>query len=204
MNLDANDEGDMAVDGSGGQGNNISSVSAGHSNRKHDDYEEFLQELEGDREMRAHVNLYRSDKSMKHRKKANELDDDNNMGDTAIEEETREEEEQDRSKSTSRKERRKARKIARAGAASSGLMGLDDNPDEEDMEDRRGNSTSSKPNRSVAMNRFAYGEDDDDDEDAIRMEELLDDLAVSFAALGDRETKVLSSEEAKLQSSVEF
>jgi len=114
------------------------------------DYEEFLNDLEANPEMRSHVNLYRDEKAIK-RKQEGEMQDENAP-----------------ESSKKKKQHKKKLRVKRKSKKNANKAGEDkdkeDEGEEEEKEDKEGDVTEKK--------------DEEDDETLVKVEELLADLTL--------------------------
>jgi nonsense-mediated mRNA decay protein 3 len=157
-------------------------VEAGESNGKYDgaaaekDYELFLQELEADKEMRANVNLYKAQGGRGKKGMEVEADEmDGGLGADAI------------SKAKSRKGRSKLRRAKMDAIADEEKKAREKAHAEENMDDSDAENANN---------------DYDDDEEGVRLDELLDEMTLSAgdAANAEVEAPVVISQEQAAQS----
>lgn len=135
--------------------------------KKAKDYEDFLNDLETDPEMRSHVNMYRNEKAIKDRENA--MVDEN------------EEESPDKKKKKQNKKKLKVKKSKKNAKSAAGGKAPDDkNPDghkEDDNEEKKNNED--KENKKENEEE----EEDDEDDPMVKVEELLADLTLEDQAV---------------------
>lgn len=127
------------------------------------DYEEFLNDLETDPEMRSHVNMYRNEKAIKEKEK-------NKMIDEAEEGEGVEETTGKKKKGGLKKKlkvKRKGKKTAQTAPGAATAEGKDNEDDKKKDE-----------NKDAEVEKEEEDEKNDDDDPLVRVEELLADLTL--------------------------
>jgi len=136
------------------------------------DYEEFLNDLETDPEMRSHVNLYRNEKAIKE-KETNQMVDEN--------------EPQKSSKKKLKIKRKGDNRQPLAAAGGKDNQGNDDGNDDKDQDENKdSNAKEVKKKEEVKENN----EEKDEDDALVRIEELLADLTLEDQIVEDNDDAI--------------
>jgi hypothetical protein len=129
------------------------------------DYEEFLNDLETDPEMRSHVNMYRNEQALKDKEKTKMVDE----GEEEYEDGTGKK----KKKGGLKKKLKVKRKGKKAGAQAAAAPGGDKGAEEDKAKDQDENEDAN------AEKEADEGKDDKDEDDPlVRVEELLADLTL--------------------------
>jgi nonsense-mediated mRNA decay protein 3 len=134
------------------------------------DYEEFLNDLETDPEMRSHVNLYRNEKTIKE-KETDQMVDEN--------------EPQKNSKKKLKVKRKSNNRQPLAAAGGKDNENNDDEDDKDQDENKDSNTKEVKKKEEVKEN-----EEKDEDDALVRIEELLADLTLEDQIVEDNDDAI--------------
>jgi len=138
--------------------------------KKAKDYEEFLNELETDPEMRSHVNLYRNEKAIKE-KEQNKMVDEN-----------------EESPEKKKKQHKKKLKVKRTKKNAKAAAGGKDNEDKNPNGNKDDNEENKEPENKE--NKEEEEEEEEEVDDLVKVEELLADLTLEDQVVENNEDEI--------------